>query len=764
VPPSDDNNRVNSTLASQIQAAGEPALATAKNAGRWHAAWRPGSGQGANRRRLSLDGLRLAGLGGITVTLVALCTHQFFWQQERHRTRQAADQALVLVEKKLDQLDQEMTRLQSEPGFVFQGGVCTEAVTHALVRASLASSTAQRFAIGERSTDQACHPEGRGLAFAAPPAATSALMLSSTHEISVRLTAARADAGGQVIAALLDKRAFDLLADTGALHGAAGQIRLSLISGTGHRLTSLNGAPPHALALDGLTHRALSSRHGVMVDAEVLPSSGTVSPWLFVWRQVLLAVLGAVLLLLAGLAFFWWRTLLRAELPHRIEKALRKRQFEPYVQPIVDLATGRCAGAEILMRWAHPERGILAPGEFIEEAERCGLILGMSDLVMARAAHRLAPLAAAHPELYFSFNITPAQLRQPLFAQQLATLFHAQTLPRDQVLLELTERDFVDTNGVQTLQTLRGQGWRIAIDDFGTGQSSLASLEQLPIDRIKIDRAFVSTIGEDTVNRPVLDAIISLGQQLNVRLIAEGIETRAQWDYLAARGVQYAQGYLMAKPMPIDAFADWLRAQTHNAAAASAQPAPQQAHAEPVLDAQAQQLLQHMRTPGGLDIRDRIYHLRSYPQCFVGREAVDWLVKHQGISRLQALSLGQRLAALGLIAHVRNEHDFADADLFYRLSSPAGPVTSATATAVADDLRSAIRGLQGVVQRDHVHGLLRHRHCTTGRDIVSWVVQRYHIPRSTATQWAAQLMRKGALRHVFDDQPFRDDGSFYRFS
>jgi sensor c-di-GMP phosphodiesterase-like protein len=756
---------MNSTLASQIQAVGEPPLTGAVGMHRLQAAWfrwRWGNGTAPRHRHLALDGWRLVGLVLVTTLLAALGTQQWLWHHERDRSRQVAGHALRLVEVRLDRLEHEMSRLQAEPGFLFQSESCTEPITRALVRASLASPLVQGFILGQRESDHACHPEGRGQAFANTRSATSALMLSSTNEIQLRLTATRADTAGQVITAVLDMRAFDLHAEVGAFAAGSGQIRLTLISGTGNRLASLNNADSKAMAIDGLQHRTSSSTHGVMVDAEVLSHNGSASPWLFVWPQMLLAVSAAMLLLTATLAFFWWRVQLRAELPHRIEKALRKRQFEPYVQPIVDLATGRCAGAEILMRWAHPERGILAPDEFIEEAERCGLILGMSDLVMARAAHRLAPLAAAHPELYFSFNITPGQLRQPLFAQQLVTLFHAQTLPQEQVLLELTEREFVDTSALQTLQALRGQGWRIAIDDFGTGQSSLASLEQLPIDRIKIDRAFVSTIGEETVRRPVLDAIISLAQQLNVRLIAEGIETRAQWDYLAARGVQYAQGFLMAKPMSIEAFADWISAQTSDTRSVAGPQAPFQAPASAVLDAQAQQLLQNMRTPGGLDIRDRIYHLRSYPQCFVGREAVDWLVKHQHVSRPDAVRLGQRLAALGLISHVQDEHDFADADLFYRLSSPAGPVTSATSAAVADDLRGAIRGIQGIAQRDHVRGLLRHRRCATGRQFVDWIAQRYGIPRTTATQWAAQLMRQGALRHVFDDQPFRDNTALYR--
>jgi hypothetical protein len=167
-----------------------------------------------------------------------------------------------------------------------------------------------------------------------------------------------------------------------------------------------------------------------------------------------------------------------------------------------------------------------------------------------------------------------------------------------------------------------------------------------------------------------------------------------------------------------------------------------------------------MRTPGGLDIRDRMFHLRTYKECFVGREAVDWIVLHQRVSRVEAVRLGQRLVALGLISHVVTEHDFEDAELYYRLASPA--VANLTAGPAAADLRDAFRGVDGVRMCDHVRGLIRHRDCVTGVAVVDWFVATYRVQRSTAVQWAATLMRQGALRHVFDDRPFRDDRTLYR--
>lgn len=170
----------------------------------------------------------------------------------------------------------------------------------------------------------------------------------------------------------------------------------------------------------------------------------------------------------------------RSRLGRRIERALRKRQFEPFVQPIVDMASGRCVGGEVLMRWAHPERGPLLPSELIEEAERTGLIVAMSSLVMGRAAHRLAPLAQANPALYFSFNITAGQLRRPNLAAELADIFNADTLPQAQVLLDLTEREALDPLTQRTVRALHAAGWRIAIDDFGTGQRAWPRWSRCP--------------------------------------------------------------------------------------------------------------------------------------------------------------------------------------------------------------------------------------------------------------------------------------------
>ncbi len=756
--------------------------------------------QKKRQRRLALDAPCVALLWLVVWATLSALALAHLWLGQTQAAQQSAQAALAAVDDRLDEVAHEI-RFLSLQGIA---SGCGSETVQQLVQASLSSRWVRRYALREPDAPYACTTAGPASAQDWVQRPAYGLRLTTTGQIFARLmavgplnpaarapqrsgpgqeraddTGARASSGPQPawwVQAELDERIFE--GAVGARQTSAVPLRALLLTQDGQSLAVLAHAEPvrgqAAQALPAerlasaprlLSARAESSRFGVMVVVELLARDAIpVALWRVGWAGLAAAALTALLALA-----LWRRAVNRARLVKRIELGLRRRQFEPHVQPIVDLSNGRCVGGEVLMRWHHPQRGVLAPFEFIEEAERTGLIVGMSDLVMVRAAQRLAPLAQQQPEMYFSFNVTPQQLVDPGFAQRLDEIFNADTLPRHQVLLELTEREFVDQRTSRALNALHDAGWRVAMDDFGTGQSSLASLEQLRIDRIKIDRAFVRTIDEHTVKRPVLDAIIHLAQQLNVRLIAEGVETQSQWDYLRERGVHYAQGYLFAKPLSIDDFARWLwqRAEPSDAADGSVPAAPTAAlpsagapaTAPALIDAQAQQIWQRMRMPGGLDVRSRMHGLRSYADCFVGTEAVDWLVRNQRLDRQQAVRLGQRLVAQGLMAHVVNEHDFKDQALFYRL---CGGESTGAVQAAAQGLTQALRGPDGPRWRDHRRGLLSHGGCVRGRELVDWMAQRQNVPRNTALQWANQLMRQGVLRHVYDDQPVCDDHSLFR--
>ena len=673
---------------------------------------------------------------------------------------------LAFVDSRLDAIRAEMQRLR--PLALTEAYDCPQRLVNALVQASLASDLVRSWSLRYGHDSAFCGPMGGGLIPDEVQTSEDATGLALSRSAQGDLWAAGAVYGmpdGLEWLAVLDPRAFDLLPDPAL--APQPHILLNLYRGghgqLGHPLTTLGPAQrqgdmyaavnadvwPDAQAV---VH---STRHAVAVRA-VTPGATLLGDTLRAG-----ATAATLALLLTGLAAVavWQRALQRTRLVHRIATGLRKRQFEPHIQPVVDLATGQCVGGEVLMRWEHPDRGTVSPGEFIDAAERSGLIGAMSDLIMGRAAHRLATLAQAYPDLVFTFNVAPSQLRDGRFADRLHELFGPETLPQHQVMLELTEREAVDPRSQRSLLALRQAGWRIAIDDFGTGQSNLAVLENLPIDRIKVDISFVRGIDAHTERRPVLDAIVQLGHELQVKLIAEGVETQAQWDYLAARGVQAAQGYMIARPMTLKAFTRWLGDRSAGLPAAS-QPAAADASSEP-LPAETERLWRRLGGPGGLDLGNRHFHLRTYAHCFVGSEAVDWLITNEGLSRAQAVRVGRQLMALGLIRHVLDEHDFDDGRLFYRLVDPACAIRPET-TAQAG-LRDRIRGIEGPALRDHARGWLLHRQCCSGREIVDWTVAAYQVSRGTASQWATELMRQGALRHIYDDQPFSDSAALFRF-
>ncbi len=719
---------------------------------RWHSA--PGA---VASRPLSLHGWRVLVVVAAAALLAVAGTCASVWSATARDATAAADHALAVVESRLSDIELEMRQVADAAYDDMDWVACRPALATTLTRASIASLHVRRFVLSSDGMDGSCRPEGRGASPFFPYEPTMRIAITSTGEIQTQLTATlRRDTSGRVVSAVLDPRVFAMDGARHTPYRDDAQIGLSLLSADGRRLAPLGGSETGRATIDALGTTATSSLRHVMVRADVDRSELLRR----LVRSGLIACGAAIALTLVLIAGFWRRVIHRARLVHRIQRGLRKREFEPFVQPIIDLRSGRCAGVEVLMRWQHPHRGTLPPSEFIEEAERTGLITGMSELVMTRAAHRLAPIAHSNPDIHFAFNLTPQQLAQPQLLTRLSSIFRPDTIPSDRVLLEITEREFVDPVAADSLNALHESGWRVAVDDFGTGHSSLAKLEQLSIDRLKIDRAFVSTISDETINRPVLDAIIQLADRLALPTIAEGIETQAQLDYLASRGVQFGQGYLIGRPMSIVAFGDWLK--RHNSGTPPALPA--QPHTAAVANARpdriAQRMWNAMRVPGGLDIRDRMFHLRMYPHCFVGREAVDWMVQHARISRADAVQQGRRLLALGLMTHVLDEHDFEDAELFYRLASPSDASLASTPAPVA--LRARLQAQDGMRTRAHARGLVRHSGCLTGAEIVRWIVSSHRVSRPMARQWALQLMREGVIRHVYDDRPFADDRTLYR--
>jgi diguanylate cyclase (GGDEF)-like protein/PAS domain S-box-containing protein len=246
------------------------------------------------------------------------------------------------------------------------------------------------------------------------------------------------------------------------------------------------------------------------------------------------------------------RALLQVETDLR--RAVERREFRIHYQPIVSLETGTIAGFEALVRWDHPDRGLVAPGEFIPVAEDTGLIIPIGRVVLEEACRQAREWQARFPggpPLSVSANLSMKQLLQRDLAQQIGQVLWETGLDADRLRLEITESmlmENVEYANTIVLQ-LRALDIRLSIDDFGTGYSSLSYLHRFPIDALKIDRSFVSGTGANERNPEIVRAIVTLARSLGVKVIAEGIETAEQLAQLRALDCEYGQGYFFSRPV-----------------------------------------------------------------------------------------------------------------------------------------------------------------------------------------------------------------------
>ncbi|UFH51330.1 EAL domain-containing protein [Pseudomonas sp. KNUC1026] len=243
-----------------------------------------------------------------------------------------------------------------------------------------------------------------------------------------------------------------------------------------------------------------------------------------------------------------------------LQIAVRQREFEVHYQPIMHLASGGCAGAEALVRWRRPDGSMVRPDLFIPLAEESGLIQPITDLVLEAVVDELGALLRSDPQLHVAVNLCAEDLKSGRVLPVVARVLEGTGIAAEQLWLEATERGFMDIDRArQTIETARAAGHRVAIDDFGTGYSSLQYLQGLPLDVLKIDKAFIDTLGADAPTSAVTDHIIDMARELGLRIVAEGVETVAQADYLRAREVDYVQGWLYAKALPAQQFLAFCR-------------------------------------------------------------------------------------------------------------------------------------------------------------------------------------------------------------
>jgi len=299
-----------------------------------------------------------------------------------------------------------------------------------------------------------------------------------------------------------------------------------------------------------------------------IPGSEIDDDWKRVlWLMLPIGIVAAMVLLLVMAQL----VRLQGALPTALRYALKRGELFLVYQPIVDLSTGAWVGVEALLRWRKSNGEMVSPELFIPAAERNHLIEQVTQRVIELMENDAAELLRSHPDFYVALNLSAEDFCNPAISERLRAAAAKMGVHTRSIHVEATERVFLHVEQTRkALDALRQQGHSVAIDDFGTGYSSLSYLTELELDCLKIDKCFVSTIGQQAVTSHVIGHIIEMAKSLGLKMIAEGIETPEQAGYLRAHGVQFGQGWLFARPMDMTQLAQTLAEQRANAQANSA--------------------------------------------------------------------------------------------------------------------------------------------------------------------------------------------------
>ena len=249
------------------------------------------------------------------------------------------------------------------------------------------------------------------------------------------------------------------------------------------------------------------------------------------------------------------RSQLRLTLDSELRHAIERDELRLYYQPVISLDSGRIVGAEALVRWQHPKRGLIGPVEFIDAAEESGVVVELGQWVLSEAARQVTHWhGQGHDDFYVAVNVSGRQIKRGILQKQVRRALEGSGARPSWIEIEITEHSLVEDlqANLDALNSLREMGMRMAIDDFGTGLSSLGYLKRLPLNKLKIDRSFVREVPQQRDDVAIATAIISMARALGLMVVAEGVETVEQRETLRAIGCDYAQGYLFARPLPPD--------------------------------------------------------------------------------------------------------------------------------------------------------------------------------------------------------------------
>lgn len=352
---------------------------------------------------------------------------------------------------------------------------------------------------------------------------------------------------------LVDPRRFvDVIVDP--------HVRLALASPDGRLLAQQSGVDPTLLLTllrdpgQGLDQNTLyaTARNEEWLAIATTPRTALAATfrqqaWLYVPLGLLLAA--------AAVGLVIWLSQRRLSLRGELATAIRRRELYLHYQPIIELDTGICVGAEALVRWQRPDGTQVRPDLFIPLAEEAGMIADVTDLVIENVVRDMRDLLVADRSAHIAINLAAEDISSGRALKMISKHMAGSGILPQQIWMEATERGFLDLDRARTmLAAARRAGHSVAIDDFGVGFSSLQYLEQLPLDALKIDKSFIDAIGTESATSPVTPHIIDMAKELGLWVVAEGVETEAQLAYLHSRHVEFGQGWLFSRPLPRDEF------------------------------------------------------------------------------------------------------------------------------------------------------------------------------------------------------------------
>ncbi|MEX2127129.1 MAG: EAL domain-containing protein [Xanthobacteraceae bacterium] len=354
--------------------------------------------------------------------------------------------------------------------------------------------------------------------------------------------------GGRSLSALIAVDA--LLPDVDLEEGVGGK-RLRLMFENGEMIVA-RPAGDEGLGLDdgrSLVARQVSERYPIVIVAEHSRSALASE-----YRDLqFIARFAALALMAFGFGLFWLSTRRNHDDPvEELRRAIRAGEIVPFYQPTVDTKNGRVRGAEVLARWRKPDGTVISPAHFIPLAEQSGLIFELTRVLMRRARDEVGASYRERPRLRLSFNLFAGHLADAKVVDDVKQIFGGSPISTDQLVLEVTERAPLPDLGearrvIEMLQKLR---IKVAIDDVGTGHGGLSYLMKLGVDIIKIDKMFIDAIGTERYSQTIIETLVELGRTMNMEVIAEGVESFEQVEYLRLKGVNEAQGYVFAPPLP----------------------------------------------------------------------------------------------------------------------------------------------------------------------------------------------------------------------